>query len=186
MYLDKVIRAHTLLQAIARVNRISGKGKDVGFVVDYVGVGHHLKDAIDAYDEEEQNEILACTDSIEEEIEALVTAQKKMKAFLEEHGMAIMADYDAFFDLFYDEDIRYKFIVLYKEYTKALNAVFPRKEALDYLTDYNMLVEINVMAGRHFHDSRLSMKGTRKSCARLRMPTSRKRVSTSKSNRSLL
>lgn len=159
MYLDKVIKAHNLLQAIARVNRIGGKGKDVGFVVDYVGVGHHLKDAIDAYDEEEQNEILFCLGSIEEEINNLVTAQNKMKKFLDTNGMTDLGDYDAFFDLFYDEDIRYKFIVLYKEYTKALNAVFPRKEALDYLTVYNLITEINVMAGRHFHDNRLSMKG---------------------------
>ena len=37
--------------------------------------------------------------------------------------------------------------------------MFPRKEALDYLKDYNVLTEINVMAGRHLHDNRLSMKG---------------------------
>ena len=43
MYLDKIIVAHGLLQAIARVNRVSGAAKDKGFVVDYVGVGHHLK-----------------------------------------------------------------------------------------------------------------------------------------------
>jgi type I restriction enzyme R subunit len=159
MYLDKVVKDHTLLQAIARVNRISGKGKDVGFVVDYVGVGHHLKDAIDAYDEEEQREILSCIDSIEEEIANLIVAQKNMKAFLDESGMSDSNDYDAFFDLFYDEDIRYRFIVLYDQYTKALNAVFPRKEALGYLKDYNRLTQINVMAGRHFHDARLSMKG---------------------------
>jgi type I restriction enzyme R subunit len=36
MYLDKVIVAHSLLQAIARVNRVAGEAKDKGFVVDYV------------------------------------------------------------------------------------------------------------------------------------------------------
>ena len=53
LYLDKVIIAHNLLQAIARVNRVGGSGKDKGFVVDYVGIGHHLKKAIDNYDERE-------------------------------------------------------------------------------------------------------------------------------------
>ena len=43
MYLDKVVVAHNLLQAIARVNRVAGESKDKGFVVDYVGIGHHLK-----------------------------------------------------------------------------------------------------------------------------------------------
>ena len=58
MYLDKIIVAHSLLQAIARVNRVGGPAKDKGFVVDYVGIGHHLKKALDAYDEREQNEVL--------------------------------------------------------------------------------------------------------------------------------
>ncbi len=48
MYLDRVMTNHTLLQAIARVNRVGGDTKDKGFVVDYVGVGHHLKRAIEA------------------------------------------------------------------------------------------------------------------------------------------
>lgn len=43
MYLDRVVMAHNLLQAIARVNRIAGEDKNKGFVVDYVGIGHHLK-----------------------------------------------------------------------------------------------------------------------------------------------
>ena len=56
MYLDKVTTGHNLLQAIARVNRVGSDTKDKGFVVDYVGVGHHLKKAIDVYDEREQKE----------------------------------------------------------------------------------------------------------------------------------
>ena len=58
MYLDKVVRAHNLLQAIARVNRIAGEDKNKGFVVDYVGIGHHLKEAIDVYDQREQTEVI--------------------------------------------------------------------------------------------------------------------------------
>ena len=32
MYLDKIVKAHNLLQAIARVNRIGGESKDKGFI----------------------------------------------------------------------------------------------------------------------------------------------------------
>jgi type I restriction enzyme R subunit len=60
MYLDRVIVAHNLLQAIARVNRIGPEGKNKGFVVDYVGVGHHLKRALDTSAEKELEETLAC------------------------------------------------------------------------------------------------------------------------------
>jgi type I restriction enzyme R subunit len=40
-----------------------------------------------------------------------------------------------------------------------MNLIFPRKEALDFFRDYQMLTEINVLAARHFRDRRLSMKG---------------------------
>ena len=48
MYIDKRIREHTLLQAIARVNRVS-KGKKRGYVVDYIGLANHLTDALTIY-----------------------------------------------------------------------------------------------------------------------------------------
>jgi len=60
LYLDRVIRDHNLLQAIARVNRVHDDGKDCGFVVDYVGVGNNLRKALDAYAQREQEEMIAC------------------------------------------------------------------------------------------------------------------------------
>ncbi len=50
MYLDKPIKGHTLMQAIARVNRIH-PGKDGGLIVDYMGVGADLKEALADYTE---------------------------------------------------------------------------------------------------------------------------------------
>jgi type I restriction enzyme R subunit len=61
--------------------------------------------------------------------------------------------------LFGDEDIRFEFMSLFKQFTKCLNVVFPAKEALDFMSDYQALTEINVLAGKHFRDARLSMKG---------------------------
>jgi type I restriction enzyme R subunit len=40
-----------------------------------------------------------------------------------------------------------------------LNLVFPARQALDFMRDYQALTEINIMAGKHFRDARLSMKG---------------------------
>ena len=68
-------------------------------------------------------------------------------------------DHDAFFDLFYDEDLRFEFISLFKKFTKCLNLVFPAKEALGFMGNYERLMEINVLAEKHFRDGRLSMKG---------------------------
>ncbi len=50
MYLDKPMRGHGLMQAIARVNRVF-KDKPGGLVVDYLGIAHELKAALATYTE---------------------------------------------------------------------------------------------------------------------------------------
>jgi type I restriction enzyme, R subunit len=159
MYLDKIIVAHGLLQAIARVNRVGGDSKDKGFVVDYVGIGHHLKKALDNYDEREQKEVKDALSFPEEELRELKASHDAVLALLNKHGLTDLNDADAFFDIFYDEDLRFEFMSLFKKFTKNLNLVFPAKEALNYMGDFQSLVAINEMAAKHFRDGRLSMKG---------------------------
>jgi type I restriction enzyme, R subunit len=159
MYLDRVIVAHNLLQAIARVNRVSGEAKDKGFVVDYVGIGHHLRKAIDNYDEREQKEVLDTLSFPEEELRELNASHTSIMKLLNDHGLTDLTDHDAFFDVFYDEDLRFDFMLAFRQLTKCLNVVFPARQALDYMADYQALTEINVLAGKHFRDERLSMKG---------------------------
>jgi len=48
MYLDKPVRGHTLMQAIARVNRVF-RDKPGGLVVDYLGIAEPLREALAAY-----------------------------------------------------------------------------------------------------------------------------------------
>ncbi len=45
LYLDKPLKAHTLMQAIARANRVS-EGKNNGMIVDYCGILKHLRKAL--------------------------------------------------------------------------------------------------------------------------------------------
>ena len=159
MYLDRVITDHNLLQAIARVNRVAGDTKDKGFVVDYVGVGHHLKRAIDIYDEKEQKEIIDTFSFPEDELHNLERSRAEIMALLEKYGLTDLTDYDAFFDVFYDEDLRFDYMQAFKKFTKCLNLVFPSQHALEFMRDYNALSEINILASKHFRDGRLSMKG---------------------------
>lgn len=159
MYLDRVIKAHNLLQAIARVNRVGGANKDKGFVVDYVGIGHHLKRAIDNYDEREQQEIEETLSFPEDEIRQLEDDHRAILALLKQNGLTDLNDQDAFFDLFYDEDVRFEFMLAFKKLTRSLNLVYPAKEALNYMRDYQSLTAVNVLAGQHFRDERLSMRG---------------------------
>jgi type I restriction enzyme R subunit len=48
MYIDKKLREHTLLQAIARTNRVK-KGKQRGYIVDYIGLANNLTEALTLY-----------------------------------------------------------------------------------------------------------------------------------------
>lgn len=159
MYLDKIVVAHNLLQAVARVNRVSGESKEKGFVVDYVGVGQHLKKALDAYDEREQREIIDSLSFPEEELRELTESYSVVMDLLASHGLTDLTDHDAFFDVFHDEDLRFDFMLEFKRLTKSLNVVFPSKEALRYMAGYEALAEINALAGMHFRDERLSMRG---------------------------
>jgi len=49
LYIDKLMKKHTLMQAIARVNRVFGDDKKGGLVVDYIGIGNALKEAMAFY-----------------------------------------------------------------------------------------------------------------------------------------
>ncbi|QBD83366.1 type I restriction endonuclease subunit R [Ktedonosporobacter rubrisoli] len=48
MYIDKPMRGHSLMQAIARVNRVF-KDKPGGLVVDYIGIANELREALNEY-----------------------------------------------------------------------------------------------------------------------------------------
>ncbi len=49
LYIDKPLKDHAILQAIARVNRLF-EGKEFGLIVDYRGILGELNEAIDTYD----------------------------------------------------------------------------------------------------------------------------------------
>lgn len=56
MYIDKRLKEHNLLQAIARVNRVAS-GKHRGFIVDYIGLANHLTHALSIYSAEDAQDI---------------------------------------------------------------------------------------------------------------------------------
>ena len=57
MYIDKPMKAHNLMQAIARVNRVY-KSKPAGLIVDYIGLKAWLLDALKTYTTRDQRQIV--------------------------------------------------------------------------------------------------------------------------------
>ena len=82
LYIDKPMKAHSLMQAIARANRV-WPGKDFGLIVDYNGMLKSLREALAQYalgdDGEGGEEIVA---PIEERVQALIEAIKATEAHL--------------------------------------------------------------------------------------------------------
>lgn len=56
MYIDKPMKGHNLIQAIARVNRVF-KDKDSALIVDYIGIAENLKDALNVYSKDDQGQV---------------------------------------------------------------------------------------------------------------------------------
>ena len=82
LYIDKPMKAHSLMQAIARANRV-WPGKDFGLIVDYNGMLKSLREALAQYalgdDDAGGEEIVA---PIEERVQALIEAIEATEAHL--------------------------------------------------------------------------------------------------------
>lgn len=95
LYLDKILKEHTLMQTIARANRVS-EGKFNGLIVDYIGIFKALQKALAIYGEPtepaDNDEDPAETKA--KLIELLENESKKMKNLLDSKGI----DVDKIFD----------------------------------------------------------------------------------------
>ena len=63
MYVDKPMKAHNLMQAIARVNRVF-KDKQGGLIVDYIGLKRWLIDALKTYTKRDQGKVVDNTEIV--------------------------------------------------------------------------------------------------------------------------
>jgi len=100
MYLDKNLREHDLMQAIARVNRTkvmkNGYVKEHGIVVDYFGVASHLKEALAIYtefDEKELEDLSVYFRCLDKEIPVLESRYRRVIQLFTEYGIKQIEDF---------------------------------------------------------------------------------------------
>jgi type I restriction enzyme R subunit len=95
MYIDKKIQEHNLLQAIARVNRVAS-GKTRGYVVDYIGLAHHLTEALSLYAAaDEQAELRDGLKSILSELPILEERYERLIQHFESSGVVEIREFVA-------------------------------------------------------------------------------------------
>lgn len=142
MYLDKPMRDHTLLQAIARVNRPYENEKEEmvkphGFVLDFVGIFDKLEKAL-AFDSDEVNAI----------VKDIGLLKQLFKAKMESKAPSYLAlissnfndkDVDNLIEHFRDKDKRKEFFREYKEIEMLYEIISPDAFLRPFLGDYATL-----------------------------------------------
>lgn len=78
LYVDKKLQDHTLLQAIARVNRVFDN-KDFGLIVDYIGIFKKLNSALDMYSDEKSGMNTFDRSDIENVLSAATDEKNKLE-----------------------------------------------------------------------------------------------------------
>ncbi|MAY34878.1 MAG: deoxyribonuclease HsdR [Spongiibacteraceae bacterium] len=128
MYIDRSLKDHTLMQAIARVNR-TYKGKQAGFVVDYYGLSDHLTEALDMFS---QDDVDGTYHSLKDEIPKLKAAHTNVaKIFSSVKG----DDIDDYVLFLKDEDTRQQFELAYKKFAKQMDVILPDVAAKPFVPD---------------------------------------------------
>lgn len=131
LYLDKQIKEHNLLQAIARVNRLCD-GKDYGYIVDYRGLLGELDKALTMYQEaglEEFNEedIKSSVYYIDTEINNMFEAYEKLKEIFKD--IKNKNDLEEYEVLLEDERIRKDFYDKLCKFGSMLGIILPSDQA---------------------------------------------------------
>ena len=158
MYLDNVIKEHNLLQAIARVNRVY-KNKSCGFVVDYVGVLKHLREALSIYADEDIEEIEKVVENKAKSFDELEFVRNQIEDFFEKYEIENwQQNIEECIDLLADEEVRDEFVSLVRKFNRAMDAVLPDPKALKYVKDLKILNFIKQTARNRYRDEKLSLK----------------------------
>lgn len=126
LYLDKSLKEHALLQAMARVNRLYDAAKTYGLIVDYYGVSENLQKALEIFEKED---IAGAYESLEQNLIGLKSSSQTMKDIIgdlkEKENSEIVLKFES-------ADAQVKLESAFKDFSKELDAVLPRKEATQY------------------------------------------------------
>ena len=141
MYLDKPMKDHTLLQAIARVNRPyedeEGLKKPSGFVLDFVGIFDNMEKAL-AFDSADVSAVIKNLDVLKNLFakrmhDAAPQYLDLMKGLTGDKLLEHVIEY------FADKDKREAFFKIFKQLESLYEIISPDKFLRDYIDEYKIL-----------------------------------------------
>ena len=169
MYLDKPMRDHVLLQAIARVNRpyVDAKGisKPIGLVVDFVGVLRELRKALQ-FDSSDVSGVIEDLELLMHDFQyKIVTAKTNYLDFGARGGVAeTRAAYSTdigsadqyleqvVYTRFLDTDARKGFFSAYKEIEALWEILSPSAELRDHIDTFRRLIQLYAVVRNAYAD----------------------------------
>jgi len=142
LYLDKPMRDHVLLQAIARVNRPyedeQGTRKRVGLVVDFVGVLRELKKALQ-FDSNDVSGVIEDLDLLFRDFRRKMDEAERDYLYAGEGGAADERLEKLVYGRFLEPEARKSFFQAYKEIEALWEILSPAPELRDYIDTYKRL-----------------------------------------------
>lgn len=139
LYLCRMLREHTLLQAIARVNRLY-EGKEFGFIVDYASVLGELDKALTMYSAFEgfdESDIVGTLTSINSEIDKLPQRHSDLWDIFK--IVRHLYDEEAYEILLADDEIREEFYSRLSEFSKNLAIALSSESFLSDIDDETLV-----------------------------------------------
>ena len=144
MYLDKPMRDHVLLQAIARVNRPyedkEGRQKPCGLIVDFIGVFKSLQKAL-SFDPDEVNAVIEDLDCLMQKFKSMMETDMKLYLSVTAKGADKLLE-KLVYETLLDTEERKKFFDKFKEIETLYEILSPDTELSSYIDDYKKIAEL--------------------------------------------
>lgn len=173
MYIDKKVKNHNLLQTIARVNRVA-KGKSRGYIIDYIGLSHHLKDALSIYAAEDREDIEGSLQDITAELPTLEGRYNRLLNLFKDNGIVRIEEFvrqqiqdtqeefqvlEQAIEKLEDIKLRSNFEVYLKKFMQSMDIVLPHEAANPYKVPLKRFGYILVKVKERYKDDTLNISG---------------------------
>lgn len=173
MYIDKRVKDHNLLQTIARVNRIA-KGKTRGYIVDYIGLTDHLKNALSIYADDDKKDVEGTLTDITGELPVLEARYRRLLNLFTENRVSEIENFvqQRIKDVAHElavlekaircmEDLaqRANFEVFLKKFLQSMDIILPNAEAFPYRIPAKRFGFLLVKIKERYKDDSLSISG---------------------------
>lgn len=135
LYIDKQLKEHNLLQAIARVNRLYD-GKDYGYIVDYRGLLGNLDEALTTYASLQgfdENDIAGAVINVKKEIEKTRAYYNKLEELFKD--IEFKNDMESYEVSLADEDMRENFKQYLSEFGKTFKLALSSDKIEEVLSE---------------------------------------------------